>query len=195
MGQRPGAQGGSLLAGGAGDAEGGTSGPPADLPKAKSILPRDEPASWFEAARAAESAAGVAASTSPGSPAPAEAVAAARERGERLLTNEARAFERSMWRTNPSDARWLVAVRKAGTTRDRLAASALVVQERAIANLRALDELISWVAKSKGGRAVVGQSIDALRELFKSVLLPDRRLTTLEQRDLCERCAMGMLVW
>lgn len=53
-----------------------------------------------------------------------------------------------------------------------------------MANLKSLDTLVGWVAKSKGGRSVVGQAIDAAREAFVTVLLPDRKLKWLGQQPL-----------
>ncbi len=58
-----------------------------------------------------------------------------------------------------------------------------------MANLSSLDTLISWVQKRKGGREVVRQAIEALQELFCSVLLPDRRLVHFEQRPLQVRAS------
>ncbi len=58
------------------------------------------------------------------------------------------------------------------------------MQESAIAGVKGLDTLLGWVSRSKGGRDVVRQAIDSLQELFLAVLLPDRRLRTLEQQPL-----------
>jgi ribosome biogenesis protein MAK21 len=55
-------------------------------------------------------------------------------------------------------------------------------QESPLVGLKGLDTLLSWVSRSKGGRDVVRQAIDALQELFLNVLLPDRRLVSLEAR-------------
>ena len=58
---------------------------------------------------------------------------------------------------NGQDARWLQQVRRSGTTADKVAALTLLVQESAVANLKALDSLLSWVQKRKGGKDVVRQ--------------------------------------
>lgn len=58
------------------------------------------------------------------------------------------------------------------------------LQESVVANLSSLDTLITWVQKRKGGREVVRQAIEALQELFGTVLLPDRKLVHFEQRPL-----------
>ena len=59
-----------------------------------------------------------------------------------------------------------------------------LTQESVVSNLNSLDALISWVQKRKGGREVVRQAIEALQELFCTVLLPDRKLLHFEQRPL-----------
>jgi hypothetical protein len=40
------------------------------------------------------------------------------------------------------------------------------------------------MAKRKGGKGVVAKAMEALQELFLTVLLPDRRLKVLEQQPL-----------
>jgi len=58
------------------------------------------------------------------------------------------------------------------------------LQESVVANLTSLDTLITWVQKRKGGREVVRQAVEALQELFCTVLLPDRKLLHFEQQPL-----------
>lgn len=53
-----------------------------------------------------------------------------------------------------------------------------------MANVKALDQLVGWVARRKGGRTVVGQAVDAGREIFATALLPDRKLRWLGQQPL-----------
>lgn len=57
-------------------------------------------------------------------------------------------------------------------------------QESAVANMKSLDAMLNMVVKRKGGRAVVGQAIEALREVFLAALLPDRKLRFLSQQPL-----------
>lgn len=59
-----------------------------------------------------------------------------------------------------------------------------VHQESAVANMKSLDAMLNMVVKRKGGRAVVGQAIEALREVFLAALLPDRKLRFLSQQPL-----------
>ena len=63
----------------------------------------------------------------------------------------------SAGRKNGQDAKWLQQVRRSGTTSDKVAALTLLLQENAVANLRSLDALLTWVLKRKGGRNVVAQ--------------------------------------
>ncbi len=60
-------------------------------------------------------------------------------------------------RRNGQDMKWLQEVRRMGTTADKVAALTLLLQESAISNLRSLDELLRWVSKRSGARAVAGQ--------------------------------------
>lgn len=53
--------------------------------------------------------------------------------------------------------KWLQEVRRMGTTADKVAAMTLLLQESAVSNLRSLDELLRWVSKRSGARAVAGQ--------------------------------------
>ena len=75
-------------------------------------------------------------------------------------------------------------VRRSGTTRDQIAANALLVQQSALHNLRALDELLSLSCKRGGAQAAAGHAVDALKELFAEYLLPDRRLVGFDARPV-----------
>lgn len=73
-------------------------------------------------------------------------------------------------------------VRRSGTLRDKIAAHALLVEGSAVANLKSFDELLGLMGKASGAREAVGQAMDALKELFLRVLLPDRHLVPFEAR-------------
>jgi hypothetical protein len=75
-----------------------------------------------------------------------------------------------------------VQVRVSGTARDKIAANVLLVEENALANIAALDALLQLVGKSSGAKDTVGHALDALKELFKGVLLPDRPLVSFDKR-------------
>ena len=60
-------------------------------------------------------------------------------------------------------------MRRSGTTADKVAALTLLVQESAVANLKALDSLLGWVQKRKGGKDVVRQVGPARLALLRSV--------------------------
>jgi len=65
---------------------------------------------------------------------------------------------RGAGRRGGQDAKWLAQVRRSGTAADRVAATTLQLQESAAANLDGLDELLKWVGKRSGARAMAGQA-------------------------------------
>lgn len=152
-------------------------GTPAAL--ARTILPRDESSLWWEAA--AVHTAHLAETSGEADPAliPVRKAAA-----EALLVAEESAAAAALGRRQGTDAQWLRQVRRAGTTADRVAAASVMVQDGALTQLAALDTLLGMAAKRGGARAVVGATLDALAELFATVLLPDRRLRFFEQQPL-----------
>lgn len=66
-------------------------------------------------------------------------------------------FWHAAGRRDGQDMKWLQEVRRMGTTADKVAAMTLLLQESAVSNLRSLDELLRWVSKRSGARAVAGQ--------------------------------------
>ncbi|CAG9465631.1 unnamed protein product [Pedinophyceae sp. YPF-701] len=143
------------------------------------LLGSDEPSHWLSAVEALPPL-----PEGGGQPPTQDQVDAARTRGDALLESEAASFDSAVHRRNPRDARWLATARKSGTSADKLAAAALVIQESPVANLRSLDMLIGWVARSKGGRSAATQAIATLTELLVDHLLPDRHLRFLDQQPL-----------
>ncbi|KAI5063062.1 hypothetical protein GOP47_0021609 [Adiantum capillus-veneris] len=103
------------------------------------------------------------------------------KKGEELMEKVAAEYEKS--RGKDSDMRWLMMARKTGTTADKVAAFTVLLQDNAIANLRSLDSLLGMVT-SKGGKRHAAMGIDALKELFVTSLLPDRKLKFLMQQPL-----------
>uniref|UniRef100_A0A383VK77 CCAAT-binding factor domain-containing protein n=1 Tax=Tetradesmus obliquus TaxID=3088 RepID=A0A383VK77_TETOB len=169
--------------------------------RGKSLLGKDEPAIWYEAAAALEPlpapppAAAAAAAGGKGAAKAGKAAAAAgqldfaaadaiRTKAEGLLEREAALFEREMAGRNAADSRWLAQVRRSGTTADKVAAMSLLVSSSAAASLKSLDGLLTMMAKSGGGRQVVVAALEALQELFLTQLLPDRKLKVLESQPL-----------
>ncbi|MCO5553080.1 hypothetical protein L7F22_006601 [Adiantum nelumboides] len=108
-------------------------------------------------------------------------VAKVQKKGEALMERVAAEYERS--RGKDSDMRWLMMARKTGTTADKVAAFTVLLQDNAVANVRSLDALLGMVT-SKGGKRHAGMGIDALKELFVTSLLPDRKLKFLVQQPL-----------
>jgi hypothetical protein len=53
-----------------------------------------------------------------------------------------------------------------------------------VANLKALDSLLSLAGKRQGSRQVAASGLEALQELFSTCLLPDRKLRVFEAQPL-----------
>lgn len=104
-----------------------------------------------------------------------------KELGERLLAQYGEDFEKS--RGNSGDMKMLVATQRSGTAIDKVSAYSVMVGENAIANVKSLDALLGMVTSKVGKRhALTG--FEALKELFVSSLLPDRKLKTLIQQPV-----------
>ncbi|KAL6996203.1 auxilin-like clathrin-binding protein required for normal clathrin function [Sarracenia purpurea var. burkii] len=108
-------------------------------------------------------------------------VAKKKELAGRLLAQYARDFESS--RGQSGDVKMLIATQRSGTATDKVSAFSVMVGENPIANMRSLDALLGMVTSKVGKRhALTG--FEALKELFISSLLPDRKLKTIFQRPL-----------
>eukprot|EP00899_Mesostigma_viride_P015893 jgi/Mesvir1/24304/Mv10992-RA.3 len=79
------------------------------------------------------------------------------------------------------DMEWLRAIRSSGTSSDKVAALTVLIQEDPVANLKSLDSLLGLVS-NKGGKRQAVTAIDAIKELFTSCLLPDRKLRFFEDQ-------------
>lgn len=81
---------------------------------------------------------------------------------------------------NPSDAKWLETALQKGTAKDRANAGALLVQANPLANLPALDNLVTLTKFSNKSSVDV---LDTITELFTKSLLPShRKLYSLQLR-------------
>nr|GMC75947.1 CCAAT/enhancer-binding protein zeta [Ipomoea batatas] len=104
-----------------------------------------------------------------------------KELGERLIAQFAADYESS--RGQSGDIKMLAATQRSGTAADKVSAFSVMVADNPVANMRSLDALLGMVTAKVGKRhALTGY--EALRELFISSLLPDRKLKTLFQRPL-----------
>ncbi|KAA8540211.1 hypothetical protein F0562_024226 [Nyssa sinensis] len=108
-------------------------------------------------------------------------VAKKTELAERLLAQYAQDYESLSGQKG--DIKMLIATQRSGTATDKVSAFSVMVGENPIANMRSLDALLGMVTSKVGKRhALTG--FEALKELFISSLLPDRKLKTLFQRPL-----------
>ncbi|KAI9119728.1 hypothetical protein K1719_009117 [Acacia pycnantha] len=104
-----------------------------------------------------------------------------REMGERLMAQYVQVYESS--RGQSGDIKMLISTQRSGTAVDKVSAFSVMVGDNPIANLRSLDALLGMVTSKVGKRhALTG--FEALKELFMSSLLPDRKLKTLIQRPI-----------
>ncbi|KAG0477200.1 hypothetical protein HPP92_014041 [Vanilla planifolia] len=104
-----------------------------------------------------------------------------KELAETLLAQYTREYE--VTRKKSGDMRLLLTTAKMGTSVDKVSAFTCLVEDNPMANMRALDALLSMVT-SKVGKRYAFTGFEALRELFLLRLLPDRKLKNLIQRPL-----------
>lgn len=104
-------------------------------------------------------------------------------RAATLLEQEAQLVDADGSRSKNSNLGWLEQAKMGGTTTDKVAAMAVLVQEAPYAHLKSLDGLLHMVSKRGGARAVVGTALDALHELWRDILLPNRKLRYFQQHD------------
>ena len=110
--------------------------------------------------------------------------------GSRLLTLETDDFAAGAG--GGADAEWMKTVVKSGTLTDRVAALTLQVQTSPLHHLKEISTLVAMTAKSNSREAQM--SVQGVKDLFVTNLLPERRLRTLAQqpvellRALSARC-------
>ncbi|CAN4089202.1 unnamed protein product [Withania somnifera] len=104
-----------------------------------------------------------------------------KELGERLLAQYAQDYESS--RGQSGDIKMLLTTLRSGTAADKISAFSVMIGDNPAANLRSLDALLGMVTAKVGKRHALA-GLDALKELFVSSLLPDRKLKTLFQRPI-----------
>ncbi|XVF86961.1 hypothetical protein PTKIN_Ptkin18bG0082500 [Pterospermum kingtungense] len=104
-----------------------------------------------------------------------------RELGERLMWQYAKDYELSKGKSG--DMKMVLASQRSGTAADKVSAFSFVVVDNPVANLKSLDGLLGLVT-SKVGKRYAFTGFEALKELFISKLLPDRKLKTLLQRPV-----------
>ena len=109
--------------------------------------------------------------------------------GARILASEAQAAGAG---GSNAESEWMRKVVKSGTLTDRVAALTLQVQTSPIYHLAQISTLVAMACKSNSREAQM--SMQGVKDLFVTNLLPDRRMRSLEQqppavlRALCNRC-------
>ena len=71
---------------------------------------------------------------------------------------------------------------KNGTLSDRIAAMTLIVQESPLESIETFDQLMSMTKKQQSREALLG--IEAVKDLFLTNILPDRKLRRFHENDL-----------
>ncbi|OIT34815.1 hypothetical protein A4A49_65709 [Nicotiana attenuata] len=104
-----------------------------------------------------------------------------KEMGERLLAQYAMDYESS--RGQSGDIKMVLTTLRSGTAADKVSAFSVMIGDNPTANLRSLDALLGMVTAKVGKRHALA-GVEALKELFVSSLLPDRKLKTLFQRPI-----------
>ncbi|KAL2555049.1 CCAAT-binding factor [Forsythia ovata] len=104
-----------------------------------------------------------------------------KELGERLMAQYVQEYESS--RGQSGDIKMLMATQRSGTAADKVSAFSVLVGDNPVANLRSVDMLLGMVTSKVGKRHALA-AFEALKELFISSLLPDRKLKTLVQQPL-----------
>ncbi|XP_071716920.1 protein SLOW WALKER 2 [Rutidosis leptorrhynchoides] len=104
-----------------------------------------------------------------------------KEVAERLLAQYVHDYEQS--RGHSGDIKMVLATQRSGTVTDKVSAFSVLVGDNPIANIKSVDALIGMVT-SKVGKRYAFTGFEALKEMFISSLLPDRKLRTLFQQPL-----------
>ncbi|KAI3711943.1 hypothetical protein L1987_70492 [Smallanthus sonchifolius] len=104
-----------------------------------------------------------------------------KEIAERLLAQYVHDYEAS--RGQSGDIKMVLATQRSGTVTDKVSAHTVLVGDNPIANIKSIDSLLGMVT-SKVGKRYAFTGFEALKEMFISSLLPDRKLRTLFQQPL-----------
>ncbi|KAI7736052.1 hypothetical protein M8C21_030397, partial [Ambrosia artemisiifolia] len=104
-----------------------------------------------------------------------------RDMAERLLAQYVNDYEMS--RGQSGDIKMVLATQRSGTVTDKVSAHSVLVGDNPVANVKSIDSLLGMVT-SKVGKRYAFTGFEALKEMFISSLLPDRKLRTLFQQPL-----------
>lgn len=104
-----------------------------------------------------------------------------KELAERLLAQYVHDYELS--RGQSGDIKMVLATQRSGTVTDKVSAHSVLVGDNPVANIKSIDALLGMVT-SKVGKRYAFTGFEALKEMFISSLLPERKLRTLFQQPL-----------
>jgi hypothetical protein len=101
---------------------------------------------------------------------------------EAAFDAEVTAYQKAKGSKMSGDQKWINDVLKSGTTSDKVAALALVVQESPLHELSALDTLIGLASKKEYRTSQL--ALEAVKDLMIHNLLPDRHLLAFKNQPL-----------
>ena len=112
-----------------------------------------------------------------------------------LLERDSQTFAQLSRKMNRSEYGWIETVLRSGTVGDKVAAWTVLIQQSFVHQMVHLESLLMMASK-KGRRESI-MAIDALKELFLTDLLPNRKLKSFEDHDLSHTCLTDkhLILW
>ncbi len=101
---------------------------------------------------------------------------------EKVYNEEVDFYMQAKKKSKSSDDKWFDDVIKSGTLSDKIAALSLRITESPVHHLQTIDSLVNMALKKE--QRVSQMALEALKDLFISQLLPDRRLKSFKKNSL-----------
>ncbi|SCU94538.1 LANO_0E07096g1_1 [Lachancea nothofagi CBS 11611] len=114
-------------------------------------------------------------------PLPSDKIDTLYQRGKEALEAENTLYYDEFTK-NSSQRKFMSQILSDGTLNDKISALTLLIQESPLHNTKSLDTLISYCTKKSRNSAL--QSLNALKDLLLSGLLPDRKLKNFKNQNL-----------
>ncbi|XP_065202872.1 CCAAT/enhancer-binding protein zeta [Planococcus citri] len=112
-----------------------------------------------------------------------DVVESLRQEAELVLEEETQKYKSFLLESKKSETKWMITMAKSGTSSDKVAALALMVQESPVFNLSSLSSLVNMAKVSKKHQFNV--VLETLTELFVSELLhPSKKLRKFSKQPL-----------